>query len=268
MIENPQPQHVWQGGLAYETYMGRWSRLIGREFIGWLAVPPGADWLDVGCGAGALTATILALAAPRHIQAIDPSAGYLAVAQEQVVDPRAQFEQGSAEQLPVETAAFDAVVSGLVLNFVPDLSAGVEEMARAAKAGGIVAAYVWDYAGKMELMRYFWDAAVALKPATHPLDEGVRFPLCQPGPLSTLFVAAGLQQVEVRAIDVPTVFADFDDYWQPFLGGQFPAPAYAMSLSEVERAALRERLRTTLPVAGDGTIQLVARAWAVRGRKA
>jgi SAM-dependent methyltransferase len=261
------PQHVWQGGQAYEGYVGRWSRLVGREFIGWLAAPSRADWLDVGCGSGALTATILALAAPRHIHAIDPSAGYLAVAQQQVADPRVQFEQGNAEQLPVNTAAFDAVVSGLVLNFVSDVAAGIAEMARAVKSSGIVAAYLWDYAGKMELMRYFWDAAVALRPEAHALDEGVRFPLCQPGPLSALFVAAGLQQVEVRAIDVPTVFADFDDYWQPFLGGQFPAPAYAMSLSEPDRLALRERLRATLPIAEDGAIQLVARAWAVRGRK-
>jgi hypothetical protein len=119
----------------------------------------------------------------------------------------------------------------------------------------------------MELMRYFWDAAVALKPEASERDEGRRFPICQPDPLRTIFREAGLHEIEVRAIDVPTHFRDFDDYWSPFLGGQFPAPDYAMSLSEKERAALRERIRATLPFSDDGTIRLIARAWAVRGKR-
>lgn len=130
----------------------------------------------------------------------------------------------------------------------------------------MVAAYVWDYAGKMELMRYFWDAAVALDPAAYELDEGRRFPVCQPEPLAKLFAEAGLHRVEVRPIDVPTDFRDFDDYWSPFLGGQAPAPGYAMSLSEEGRAKLRERIRSKLPIAEDRAIHLIARAWAVRGR--
>src|SRR5207244_7273582 len=115
------------------------------------------------------------------------------------------------------------------------------------------------------LMRYFWDAAVALGPAARDLDEGVRFPLCRPEPLRALWLGARLADVEVRAIDVPTPFADFDDYWTPFLGGQAPAPGYAMSLSEEQRSALRERIRATLPMAADGSIHLIARAWAARG---
>jgi hypothetical protein len=105
-------------------------------------------------------------------------------------------------------------------------------MRRAVRPGGVVAAYVWDYAGKMELMRYFWDAAVELDPAARELDEGVRFPLCNAKALSALWQDAGLAQVEVRAIDAPTPFKDFDDYWRPFLGGQAPAPGYCMSLDE------------------------------------
>jgi len=130
----------------------------------------------------------------------------------------------------------------------------------------VVAAYVWDYAGKMELMRYFWDAAVELDRTAFELDEGRRFPLCQPGPLTALFTQAGLREVQVRPIDVPTRFRDFDDYWTPFLGGQAPAPGYAMSLNEERRGALRERIRAKLPMASDGSIELIARAWAVRGR--
>jgi hypothetical protein len=138
-------------------------------------------------------------------------------------------------------------------------------MARVA-AGGNVAAYVWDYAGRMELMRHFWDAATELDPSAGALDEGARFGLCQPDRLEELWRDAGLTEVACRAIDVPTVFRDFDDYWSPFLGGQGPAPGYAMSLDDEARTRLRENLRARLPVGDDGTIRLVARAWAVRGR--
>jgi SAM-dependent methyltransferase len=241
--------------------------LVARDFLAWLAMPPGARWLDVGCGTGALSASILAHAAPREMMGIDPSAGYVAFAQEQVQDPRMHFEVADARALPYEAGTFDAVVSGLVLNFVPNPGQAMAEMARVARVGGTVAAYVWDYAGKMELMRYFWDAAVALDPAAAAADEGPRFPICQPGPLAALFTEVGLRDVTTRAIDVPTDFQDFDDYWSPFLSGQAPAPAYAMSLDETHRAALRDRIRSMLPIAADGTIHLIARAWAVRGRR-
>lgn len=138
-------------------------------------------------------------------------------------------------------------------------------MARVTRPGGVVAVYVWDYADHMQLMRHFWDAAGALDPTARELDEGQRFPLCRPEPLAQLFQAAGLRAVATRAIDIPTVFRDFDDYWLPFLGGEGPAPGYATALSEERRAALRQRLRASLPIATDGSIQLVARAWAVRG---
>jgi SAM-dependent methyltransferase len=262
-----QRRSVWGSGEAYEPYVGRWSRPVAREFLHWLAISPSLHWLDVGCGTGALSQTILTHAAPAVVHGIDPSAGYLTVAQQQVRDARARFEQGDARHLPVESATYDVVVSGLVLNFIPDLATGLAEMARVTKPGGTVAAYVWDYAGKMELMRYFWDAAVALKPEDRERDEGRRFPLCQPEPLRDRFSEAGLHDVAVRSIEVPTHFQDFDDYWSPFLGGQFPAPDYAMSLSEADRVALRERLRATLPVERDSSIRLIARAWAVRGRR-
>jgi hypothetical protein len=139
-------------------------------------------------------------------------------------------------------------------------------MRRAARKGAKVAAYVWDYAQGMQMMRRFWDAAAALDPAgAGGKDEALRFQLCRPDPLRMLFEEAGLRRVEVSAIEVPTVFRDFDDYWAPFLGGQAPAPAYCMSLAEDRRAALRERLRATLPAEPDGSIHLSARAWAVQG---
>src|SRR5262249_5608771 len=150
-------------------------------------------------------------------------------------------------------------------NFVPQPLRAVVESARVVRRGGVVAAYVWDYAGKMELMRYFWDAAVALDPAACELDEGRRFSICRPEPLAELVQHAGLRDIDVRAIDIPTVFRNFEDYWSPFLGGQAPAPGYAMSLSEERRAVLRDQIRSRLRIDKDGSIHLIARAWAIRG---
>jgi SAM-dependent methyltransferase len=258
---------TWALGAAYEPYVGRWSRLVAKEFLSWLAVPPGKRWLDVGCGTGALSAMTLAMASPAQVDAVDRSEGYVGYAREHVKDPRVRFEVADAQALPSPSGSYDAAVSGLMLNFVPDPARAVAEMARVARSGAAVAAYVWDYAGRMELMRHFWDAAGALDPAARDLDEGRRFPLCHPEALAALFGGAALAAVETRAIEVPTVFRDFDDYWTPFLGGQGPAPGYAMSLDEGRRAALRERLRGALPAGPDGAIRLVARAWAVRGTK-
>jgi SAM-dependent methyltransferase len=256
---------VWAAGDLYEPYVGRWSRLVAREFLSWLSAPPNLDWLDVGCGTGALTGVILDTATPRTVCGIDPSAGFIDYARARIASPRASFEVGDAQSLPVESGSFDVAVAGLVLNFVSEPSRAIAEMSRTVRLGDTVAAYVWDYAGKMELMRYFWDAAVALDPLAFDLDEGHRFPICAPEPLSELLTRAGLDEIEVRSIDVRTRFRDFDDYWSPFLGGQAPAPAYAMSLSEDRRNRLRDRIRSQLPISADGTIQLIARAWAVKG---
>lgn len=265
--EPPVRKETWARGAAYEPYVGRWSRLVAREFLAWLDVPPGSRWLDVGCGTGALSQTILAAADPAAVQGVDASAGFIAYAQEHTPDPRATFAVEDAQALTAADATFDAAVSGLMLNFVPQPERAAAEMARVVRPGGTVAAYIWDYAGEMQFMRYFWDAAVALDPAAEPLDEGPRFPLCRPDPLAALWREIGLSAVQVRAIDIPTVFRDFDDYWTPFLGGQGPAPSYAMSLREERRAALRDAIRAALPVAADGSIALIARAWAVQGRR-
>jgi len=259
---------VWAVGDAYEPYVGRWSRLVAAELLDWLAVPPGARWLDVGCGTGALSRTILDRAAPETVTGVDASAGFVQHAAARVADPRASFRVGDAQALPFDDGAFAAAVSGLVLNFVPAPTRMAAEMRRVTRRDGVVALYVWDYAGGMQLMRHFWDAAGALDPAALPLDEGRRFPICRPEPLAALFRDARIADVEVRALEVPTVFRDFDDYWTPFLGGQGPAPGYCMSLDEDRRAALRERLRARLPAQPDGRIPLTARAWAARGRAA
>jgi len=255
----------WADGDAYEAYVGRWSRRVAVEFLRWLDAPPGLRWLDVGCGTGALTSTILAVADPVEVVGVDPSDGFLAIARARV--PGATFQQGDARSLPLPAAAMDVVVSGLALNFVPAPGDAAAEFARVARPGAAAAAYVWDYAEGMAMMRHLWDAAAELAPGNADLDEGSRFPLCRPDPLRRLWTDAGLAEVTVTAIEVPTVFADFDDYWSPFLGGQGPAPGYVMSLPEDRRTALRELVRSRLPVAADGSIALTARAWAVRGRR-
>ena len=262
----PEPVETWDRGEPLERYVGRWSRLVAREFVAWLAVGLGRRWLDVGCGPGALAETIVVHAAPAAVVGVDRSEGYVRYARDHVRDPRVRFEVGDAQALALSGEPYDVVASGLLLNFLPQPRRAVEAMARAVRAaGGLVASYVWDYAGRMELMRRFWDAAVAFDPGARDLDEGRRFPLCQAEPLARLFREAGLEGVETRGIDVPTIFRDFDDYWSPFLGGQGPAPGYALSLDEDQRERLRERIRADLPVQPDGSIHLVARAWAVRG---
>lgn len=258
---------VWSSGAAYEPYIGRWSRLVARDFLAWLAIPVAARWLDVGCGTGALCETILQVAEPAAVTGIDPSSDYIAYARSRLDDPRARLIVADAQRLPFDDGAFDTTVSGLALNFVPQPTLAVAEMTRVTRPAGTVAAYVWDYADQMQLIRHFWDAAVALDPATHALDEGERFPLCRPEPLADLFRSARLRNIEVRALDIPTIFRDFDDYWSPFLSGQGPAPGYASSLDADRRVALRERVRESLPMAPDGSVALVARAWAIRATR-
>jgi SAM-dependent methyltransferase len=262
-VDQEHVSDTWERGSLYEQYVGRWSRQVAPLFLSWLDIPAGRRWLDVGCGTGALCAAIVDRCSPSAVAGVEPSEGFLKTANENLAG-RAVLYQGSATAIPLGDASVNVVVSGLVLNFVQDQRAALLEMSRVTGKGGTIAAYVWDYAGKMELMRFFWDAAVELNPDASHLDEGVRFPLCRPEALEKLFAGAGLEGVEVTPIDIPTHFANFDDYWQPFLGGQGPAPAYAMSLDEEARVRLRDRIRERIPTTTNGAIALIARAWATR----
>ena len=266
---------VWAAGAFYEPYVGRWSRLVAPEFISWMGVKNGREWLDVGCGTGALTEAILHGARPKSVVGIEQSPGFVEYAKSHVRAPDLSFRLGNkaaisfrigdAVSLPVLGETMDATAAALVLNFVEEPQRAVAEMTRVTRRGGTVGAYVWDYAGKMELLRTFWDAAVALDPSAGELDEGRKFSKCREAPLAQLFIVAGLKNVVTRSIDVPLHFRDFDDYWTPFLGGQGPAPSYVASLDRERRELLRETIRESLPVRRDGTIRLTARAWAVKG---
>jgi SAM-dependent methyltransferase len=255
---------AWQAGESYDAYMGRWSRRIAPLFLDRLGAAEGLDWLDVGCGTGALSEAILARCAPRSVTGVDPSPGFLSRTREALRDQRATFLLGDAQALPVGSASFDLVVSGLVLNFVPDTQKALKEMRRAARPDGRVCFYVWDYpGGGVEFMRAFWAAATELDPDAADLTEDRRFPFCEPSSLTELARAAGLVAIGCEAIEASTVFRDFDDYWRPFTLGAGPAPGYCASLDPEKRERLRELLRERLPTRDDGSIALGARAWAV-----
>lgn len=258
---------AWSAGDAYEQYMGRWSRRIAVQFLDWLSPSDGLAWMDVGCGTGALSASIVERCNPGSLVGIEPSPAFLGLARNRIAGGRARFDRGDAQALPIDDRSQDVVVSGLVLNFVPDRNLALAEMKRVARPVGTVAFYVWDYpGGGLEFLHAFWTAASELDPKAADLSEDQRFPFCQVQPLCDMATAAGLAEVAFDAIEAPTIFQDFEDFWRPFTLGAGPAPGYCSSLSEPARQALRERLDASLPRAADGSITLKARAWAVRGR--
>jgi len=256
---------AWAAGDSYEAYMGRWSRQIAPRFLDWLGAGEGRDWLEVGCGTGALSAAILARHNPRSLIAIDPSEGFVRAARARLPDLRAEFRVGNAEALSLATASRDVIASALVLNFVPDRALALAEMKRVARKGGRVGFYVWDYpGGGVEFMRAFWNAATTLDPGALDLTEDRRFPFCTADGLASLAAGAGLSRVECKSIEVPTLFRDFEDYWHPFTLGAGPAPGYCASLDPAARQRLKEKLEDSLPRRADGSIPFKARAWAVK----
>ncbi len=261
---SPQPE-MFAESDAYERFMGRWSRRLAPPFLAFASVDERDSVFEAGSGTGAL-AFALAEAMPSvRVTGVDPSAAYVRDAQARTTGDRVRFVVGDAQVLDFPDAAFDKTLSLLVMNFIPDPAKALREMRRVTRPGGIAAAAVWDYRESMEMLRVFWDAAVALDPAVAARDE-LNMPLCRPGELAALWRAAGLQQVAEQPIVVPQAFASFDDYWQPFLGGQGPAGAYAATLAQPRRASLEARLRRRLlGERQDGPFTLHARAWAVRG---
>ncbi|HYN30877.1 MAG TPA: class I SAM-dependent methyltransferase [Dermatophilaceae bacterium] len=254
---------AWVRGDAYERFMGRWSRLVAPLFVDWLDQPPGLRWVDLGCGTGALTGAVLERASPVSVHGVDPSAGFLETARALQDDARARFSVGDA--LDLRPVSADVVVSGLALTFIPDLPAALRAVTAAAP-GGVVAAYVWDYAEGMRMLRTFWDAAVEVEPAGAGLDEGrARFPLAQPVPLAEAWEAAGLTDVSTTGLEVRRRFERFEELWAPFRAGAGPAPAFLATLRPDQQAAVRVGMRRLVTGGLEGPFDLSARAWAVRG---
>lgn len=262
MANDRNTRETWASGSRYEDFMGRWSRHLTSQFVAWLQVPEGAHWLDVGCGTGAMTSAILAHAHPASVVGCDPAEPFVLYAREHTKDPRASFVIAGAGNLPRRPDGYDSITSSLALNFFPDQQAAIREMKSLCAPRATISACVWDYHEKMEFLRYFWDAVAAQDTS---LDEGTRFPICRPDALQELFRASGLNDIRCEAIEIPTTFASFDDYWNPYLAGTGPGPTYVASLDTGRRAALAAKLENALPRAADGSIPLIARAWAIRG---
>jgi len=257
----------WNNAELYERYVGRWSRLLAVEYLKWINRDYGLVWIDVGCGSGALTEAVLNTQKPLKVIGIDPSEEHIQFLREKISDPAAEFYTGDASKLPVGDEGADVIVSGLVLNFINDIESALSEFKRIARDGACISGYVWDYSGKMEMLRYFWDAAVSLFDDAYEKDQRVRFKICNPDSLRDLFTTGGFKNVEVTFIDIPTVFKDFNDYWTPFLSGIGPAPGYCMSLTEGKRNQLKEKVYESLPKEPGGSINLIARAIAVKANQ-
>lgn len=248
-------------GAAYERFMGPWTRAVGADFLDWLAMPEGLDWLDAGCGTGVFTEVLLERR-PGRIVAVDPAPAQIAFAREKALPDKAVFEVADAQDLPFPDACFDVVASALVLNFIPDRARAMAEMRRVTRPGGCIAGYVWDFTGPLSVTRHVTAAlrAIEAKAAPIPGLESTRR-----DPLQALFEGAGLTRVETRAIEVEIAFPDFDAYWRAFLDNPSPASAFINAMTAPGRAALRADVEALLPAAKDGAVAFVSRAHAARG---
>lgn len=261
----PAKPSVFSHADAYERFMGRWSRLLAPEFVKFFGIRDGDAALDIGSGTGVLSFAVRDATTTGRILGVDPSADYVRFASRSNTDPRVEFSVGDAQALALPDATFDRVVSLLVVNHIPDPARAVREMKRVTKRGGVVAAAVWDYGEGMEMLRVFWDEAIALDPSIASRDEA-HMPACKRGELAALWRQQGLADVEETALEVTLHFASFADYWQPFLLGQGPAGDYVVSLPDDRRTALEQRLRARLLGSSpDRAFDLHARAWAVKG---
>jgi SAM-dependent methyltransferase len=246
---------------AYERFMGRYSRPLAPALADAAGIEAGQTALDVGCGTGALTSELVRrLGAPR-VFAIDPSEPLVAACSRR--NPGVDVRLGQAEALPYPDSTFDAALAELVFHFVSDPHAAAAEMRRVVREGGAVAACVWDFAGGMRMLRSFWDAALAIDPAAP--DEAADRPFGRDGELATLFAETGLRDVVSGALQVEASYTDFDDFWEPFLGGAGPAGSFLASLDPERRDAVREELGTRIG-SPEGPFTLPARAWYAVGR--
>ena len=256
---------TWAGAEGYDQLMGRWSSRLAPLLIEFADVKDGDQVLDMGCGTGSLTRALLEHLPQSEVVGLDPASPYIEYAGQRLTSPRVRFEVGNAQDLPFPDAAFDACLSLLVLNFVPDARRAVTEMSRVTTPGGKMAAAVWDYGEGMEMLRILWDTAVTLDPSTGSRHER-NMPYCRKGELAALCGEAGLQQVEETALTIPLEFSSFEDYWTPFLSGLGPSGSYVSGLPAENQQALRDQLQRSLLVGmEDRPFTLQARAWAVRG---
>ncbi len=238
--------------------MGRYSLLLSPHLADLAGVRSGQRVLDVGCGPGALTAELVTRLGPGSVAAIDPSEPFVAATRSR--NPGVDVRQAAAERLPFQDRAFDAALAQLVVHFMSDPVAGLAEMARVTRRGGVVAACVWDHAGGQGPLSLFWEAARELDPG---VEDESHLAGAREGHLAELLEAAGLLEIEEATLSSSLEHASFDEWWEPFTGGVGPAGAYVAGLDRNGQVELRERCRRLLPAA---PFTLTARAWAARGR--
>jgi SAM-dependent methyltransferase len=249
----------------YERFMGRWSGLLAPDYIAFAGVKNGDRILDVGTGTGSLASTLETTMTSSEIVGVDPSAGFISYAKKNAKSGHTRFEVGDAQALRFQDASFDQTMALLVMNFVPDHNKAIGEMRRVTRPQGVASACVWDYNEGMQMLRFFWDEAVALDPAIEPKDER-HMKLSREGQLGELWKRAGLVNVQEKPVAIDQAYASFDDYWGSFLRGAGPGGAYVVSLSEERRRQLEARMRKRLlGNREDGPFVLKARAWCVRG---
>ena len=257
---------MFAASAGYERFMGRWSRLLAPAYIAFAGIKNGDRVLDVGTGTGSLATTLEATMPESEIVGIDPSEGFIAYAQKNAKSARTHFEVGNAEALKFNDASFDNTLALLVMNFVPDHRKAVTEMRRVTRPQGIVSACVWDYDRGMQMLRFFWDEAVAFDPAIEPKDER-HMKLSHQGELSDLWGQAGLINIKEEPLTIDQAYSSFNDYWEPFTKGAGPGGAYVVSLSQERREQLEARIRKRLlGDRDDGPFKLTATAWCVRGQ--
>ena len=251
------------GADVYDRHIGRYGRELAQELIRFADVHAGQQILDVGCGPGALTRQLVMAVGADKVSAIDPSPSFVQACEDRLPGVRAQV--GAAETLPFANGVFDRTLAQLVVNFMTDAEAGLREMRRVTKSGGIVAAAVWDYAGQMTLLRQFWDSVTALDPAAADLDEGHSMRYCTPEELEVLWTGAGLNHVGISDVVVTAGYEGFEDLWEPLEFGVAPSGAYVASLEPDQRAKLKADFQHRLG-AGKKPFRLGARAWLATGR--
>ena len=243
---------------AYDAFMGRWSRLLSGQLVDLADIHSGQRVIDVGCGTGALTSELVARLGGEYVTAVDPSETFVATMRDRF--PSVDVRQVPAELLPFPDEAFDVALAQLVVHFMKDPVAGLREMARITRRGGIVAASVWDHAGQRGPLRDFWAAARTIDPDVD--DESERAGTRE-GHLAELFTEAGLRDIESSALTVVLRNPTFEDWWQPFELGVGPAGAFVAGLDSAQRATLQTECRRRL---SDAPIVVSAVAWAARGR--
>ena len=250
-------------GVAYERFMGRWSRAAGAIFLDWVAPPSGARWLDIGCGTGVFTELVLDTCSPATVVAVDPAAAQIELARNKPFAQRADFRVADAQTLPFPDGAFDVVASALVINFIPDRPRALAEMCRVGHPGGVVAGYVWDFAAQRGVNSpiRFGLNQIGAKPPPVPGTEDSRLEA-----LSLLFSGGGLKDIATRTIDVSMSFPDFNTFWRSQTPSFSPTGKMIAALSETDRAKLIESVRARLPAGPDGSITHSARANAIKAR--